>query len=108
MNLNEEKLRYIYDFLDNYIYLLICRALDSNGKNCRYSFVTIEKIILCYIDLENAFGYSYGYHNLKEYFKANLFSGKEYRRFKRYLLNEQKMKSFSKEAMMAMLLKSIF
>ena len=90
MNLNEEKLRYIYDFLDNYIYLLICRALDSNGKNCRYSFVTIEKIILCYIDLENAFGYSYGYHNLKEYFKANLFSGKEYRRFKRYLLNEQK------------------
>ena len=96
MNLNEEKLRYISGFLDDSIEELIYTALDSNGKNCRYSFVTIEKIILCYIDLENALGYSYGYHNLKEYFKAILFSGKEYRRFKRYLLNEQKMKSQQK------------
>ena len=96
MNLNEEKLRYISGFLDDSIEELIYTALDSNGKNCRYSFVTIEKIILCYIDLENALGYSYGYHNLKEYFKANLFSGKEYRRFKRYLLKEQKMKSQQK------------
>ena len=96
MNINEEKLRYISGFLDDSFEELIYTALDSNGKNCRYSFVTIEKIILCYIDLENALGYSYGYHNLKEYFKANLFSGKEYRRFKRYLLKEQKMKSQQK------------
>lgn len=96
MNINEEKLRYISGFLDDSIEELIYTALDSNGKSCRYSFVTIEKIILCYIDLENALGYSYGYHNLKEYFKANLFSGKEYRRFKRYLLKEQKMKSQQK------------
>ena len=60
MNLNEEKLRYISGFLDDSIEELIYTALDSNGKNCRYSFVTIEKIILCYIDLENALGYSYG------------------------------------------------
>ena len=96
MNINEEKLRYISGFLDDSIEELIYTALDRNGKNCRYSFVTIEKIILGYIDLENALGYSYGYHNLKEYFKANLFSGKEYRRFKRYLLKEQKMKSQQK------------
>lgn len=96
MNINEEKLRYIYGFLDNYVNGLLYISLDSNGKNCRYSFVTIEKIILCYIDLENALGYSYGYHNLKEYFKSNWFSGKEYRRFKRYLLKEQKMKSQQK------------
>ena len=83
MNINEEKLRYIYGFLDNYVNGLLYISLDSNGKNCRYSFVTIE----------NALGYSYGYHNLKEYFKSNWFSGKEYRRFKRYLLKEQKMKS---------------
>ena len=93
MNLNEEKLRYISGFLDDSIEELIYTALDSNGKNCRYSFVTIEKIILCYIDLENALGYSYGYHNLKEYFKSSCYTWKEYRRFKRYLLKEQKMKS---------------
>ena len=56
MNINEEKLRYISGFLDDSIEELIYTALDSNGKNCRYSFVTIEKIILCYIDLENAPG----------------------------------------------------
>lgn len=93
MNLNEEKLRYIYKFLDDYVNGLLYISLDSNGKNCRYSFVTIEKIILCYIDLENALGYSYGYHNLKEYFKSSCYTWKEYRRFKRYLLKEQKMKS---------------
>ena len=85
MNLNEEKLRYIYDFLDNYICVLINRALDSNGKNCRYSFVTIEKIIMCYIDLENALGYSYGYPKKKEDITSSCYSWKTDTRVKRYV-----------------------
>ncbi len=83
INIDTEKLRYLfagleYEF-DNWIY----GVLNNSDDTPRYSAAEIAYIMECYISVMKYMDGKPPYVSVKEYFDDNAFTRKEYRRFER-------------------------
>ncbi len=84
MDINKEKLQYLFEFIDEYLDILINGALGKNPNAARYSAVTVYNIINYYIETENKIGTDLPFNDVKTYFlyKYSKYRHSKYEYFK--------------------------
>ena len=81
MNLDKQKLSYLFIFIEDYILKNIYNILSDSKEDPHYSAVTTTNIIKCYIDVQNQLGTKLPYDDVKSYFKIFGFTDEEYLQF---------------------------
>ncbi len=90
MDISEEKLKYLFRFIDGFIYDSIDEVLNDSQTDPHYSAVAVSNIIKCYIDLEKELGTQLPYIDVESFFEFNGYSKQEYKKFEKSRHKESK------------------
>lgn len=90
MDISEEKLKYLFRFIDEFIYDSIDEVLNDSQTDPHYSAVVVSNIIKCYIDLEKELGTQLPYIDVETFFEFNGYSKQEYKKFEKSRQKESK------------------
>lgn len=96
MDIDTEKLQYLFGFSDEYFDILINKVLDKKSDVSEYSAAKVYNMITYYIEAENKLGTKLPFKDVKTYFLYNLNSRYEYFKFKLYALKESGYKNIIK------------
>lgn len=96
MDIDIEKLKYLFGFMDEYFDILISRVVGKNSNISKYSATQLYNMISYYIDIEKELGTDLPFNNVKTYFMYNLNSKYEYFKFKLSVFKEIKHKEIIK------------
>lgn len=83
MDISEEKLRYLFRFIDEFIFDSIDEVLNDSQTDPHFSAVAVSNIIKCYIDIEKELGTQLPYTDVKSFFEFNGYSKQEYEMFEK-------------------------
>ena len=81
MDINIEKLRYLFGFMEEYLCDSINEVLNDSISDPHFSAVAVNNMIKCYIDIEEQLGTLLPYKDVKTFFDFYAFSHKEYNAF---------------------------
>ncbi|MCR5636326.1 MAG: hypothetical protein K6F76_03990 [Clostridiales bacterium] len=90
MNIDEEKLKYLFEFIDEYIDIAIDEILGGASNNLHLSAVDVSNIIKCYIYIEKQLYEELPYNDVKSYFEFNAYTKEEYELFEKNRLIQSK------------------
>ena len=90
MDISEEKLKYLFRFIDEFIYDSIDEVLNDSQTDPHYSAVVVSNIIKCYIDLEKELNTQLPYIDVETFFEFNGYSKQEYKKFEKSRQKESK------------------
>lgn len=88
MDINEEKLLYLLNDMENYIERLIYCVLSDSETDPHYSAVFTANKIKCYIQIMNELGKKRPYSTVEEFFDFHGYTEDEYMAFERHRQKE--------------------
>ncbi len=81
MDINQEKLKYLLNDMEDVIGELIDNVLDDSITDPHYSAVAATNKIKCYIQIMSELGIILPYNDVEGFFDFNAYSQEEYSRF---------------------------
>lgn len=81
MEIDEEKLQYLFRFMEEYLCLCINEVLNDSTEDPHFSAVAVSNMIKCYISIEEQMETNLPYKDVKTYFAYNVYTEEEYQRF---------------------------
>ena len=90
MGIDTNKLKYIFRFMEEYLWTCIDEVLNDSESEPEKSAVAVNNLIKCYIDIECAMGENLPYNDVKSYFLFDGYTKEEYDLFEKKRLKESK------------------
>ncbi len=83
LNIDEEKLKYLFEFMDEYIDIAIDKVIDDTEPDSRLSAVDVSNMIKCLINIEKQMYKELPYNDVQSYFQFNAYTKEEYELFEK-------------------------
>ncbi len=81
MDIDKDKLQYLFKFIDEYLCDSIDEVLHDSRDDPHFSAVAVSNMIKCYIYIEKQMGENLPFDDVKSYFDYNVYTEAEYQIF---------------------------
>lgn len=90
MDVDIEKLQYVWSFLENWICQEIDNVLADSETDPHHSAITASNLIICYIEISKQLGTKLPYDNVKSFLEFNAYTSAERDLFEKHKIRESK------------------